>query len=188
MRGRRGFAKVEPFDHGAPIWRPNMAAVTSILAATLILFIVHQIPPSHHAVTIDILNPSSGSTNDRWGRPTRNPANQPSHILGITSSGELLWDGKIVSDSELYRSLQSGLYRPLEPQIIFSPDADAPWDAALKALGTIKRTGITKFCFDPVNLEEHKDFATDWKHIAMQLSPILPPDTALPERMTAIDC
>ena len=162
MPRKRRYA-APPFDHGEPMFRPNYPFVSAAVATLMVALrmgTTFRIQP--HAIVIDL---------SAWPAPDQQTADRPAHHIRITEDGALLWDDVPINMSELVALLQQGLTEPVEPGIVFSPDANASYELSAQVLNIIKESGVTIFCFG--NLEEFRIFH---KHPQPLFLTMLPPE------------
>ena len=74
----------------------------------------------------------------------------------VSANGEILWNGNALDMGGLLYQLQTTLRYPVEPELQFQPDPQAPYDTTAKVLQTIKGSGVTKFGF--VGNEAYSEF------------------------------
>ncbi len=131
-------ARRPPYDHGKPIWRPNLAPLGAVWAiAAALLMSVYGKPP--HALLVDLPMP--------YPPGSLGPLTPNSNRLVIDREGALFWNGLAITDDELSQVLASKSMLNDEPALLFTPDGDAPYPRTLELLGIIERHGLLGPCF-----------------------------------------
>lgn len=140
-----------PFDHGEPIWRCRYDVIAGVLFAVVAFLIWVDWPVRTHALTVSIVPPG-------WPESFvyERPKSEFTSVVSLTEDGAISFNGVLVSSEELREQLHSGLNQPVEPEIIFAPDANASYEVSLQVIAVIRRTGVSKFCFG--ELENHRNF------------------------------
>lgn len=142
-------AKPARFDHGEPLSRasslPILIFLTCLVLAGLTL---DRIPV--HVLSIDLV---TGGSSQAWvNRP-----GQDVHSVVVTQEGAIEWNRERINVGELVQYLQLGMVQPIEPVVVFAPEANASYELSAHVLWVIKASGVTKFCFG--ELERYKDFS-----------------------------
>ena len=134
-------------DDGAPMIDMNMTPLIDVLLVLLIMFII-TIPVATHAVNIDLPQPAP-PTDDMNIEPEKNK-------IVLTQTGEILWNGGSIDQSELTRNLLITREIVPEPELQFEPEAQASYDLSARVLNIIKGSGVTRFGF--VGNEQYREF------------------------------
>lgn len=137
-------------DDGAPMMEMNMTPLIDVLLVLLIMFII-SIPVANHAVNIDLPGPPPPNS-------TPPPIDPIKNKIVLTPEDEILWNGDLLSRSELVFNLQTSLELPVEPELQFEPEANASYDLSAKILNDIKISGVTRFGF--VGNEKYRSFGS----------------------------
>jgi biopolymer transport protein ExbD len=134
-------------DDGEPMMEMNTTPLIDVMLVLLIMFII-TIPVATHAVDIDLPAPT----------PPTNvpPPKTDKNKVVIDPQGTILWNGNALDQGGLVYQLQQTLRYPVEPELQFQPDAQAPYDTTAKVLQVIKASGVTKFGF--VGNEAYSEF------------------------------
>jgi biopolymer transport protein ExbD len=132
-----------------PMSELNTTPLIDVLLVLLILFII-TIPPATHS--LDLALPS-----DTTCQPNCPPINPVSNKVVVTSGGNVLWNARPVSQSELAGLLTLSLALPKEPVLQFAPEAGARYALTAETIRTIKLSGVTAFGF--VGNERYAEFS-----------------------------
>lgn len=146
----------------------SIVAAVALLALGICWWPGNYVP--RHSLTFDI--PVNGVFGDPLAWETS--GDQHVNVLSPKADGTIEWNGREVSHEELHALLALGLFHPVEPQIVFAPDANASYDLAARALRSIKQSGATKFCF--AELERHQNFGKNVAEIRANVSFVPPSD------------
>ena len=137
-------------DDGSPMLDMNMTPLIDVLLVLLIMFII-TIPVATHSVDIDLPQPNPNPPPEDMIDPIKNK-------IVLTQTGEILWNGSGIDQSELVRNLQLTRDIVPEPELQFEPEAQASYDLSARVLNVIKTSGVTKFGF--VGNEQYRVFGT----------------------------
>ena len=135
-------------DDGAPMMEMNMTPLIDVLLVLLIMFII-TIPVATHAVNIDLPQPNPNPPPEDQIDPIKNK-------IVLTQTDEILWNGDVLSESELVRNLTLTREMAVEPELQFEPEALASYELSARVLNVIKASGVTKFGF--VGNEQYRTF------------------------------
>ncbi len=124
-------------DDGTPFMEMNTTPLIDVMLVLLIMFII-TIPMATQSVDVDL--PVAQDPPDKPIDPVKNK-------VTLTRQAEILWNGEVITDGELLALLKQSLTYPVEPELQFEPDAEAPYDLAAKVLNVIKGSNVTKFGF-----------------------------------------
>ena len=134
-------------DDGEPMMEMNTTPLIDVMLVLLIMFII-TIPVATHAVNIDLPAPTP---------PTNVPPPKvDKNKVVLTSSNQILFNGKPITGGELRYLLDQSLKYPVEPELQFQPEAQAGYEISAQVLNIIKASGITKFGF--VGNEMYSEF------------------------------
>jgi biopolymer transport protein ExbD len=125
-------------DDGEPMMEMNTTPLIDVMLVLLIMFII-TIPVATHAVSIDLPPPTPP--------PLVPPPKIDKNTVSITPGGQITWNANPLDSGGLLYQLQETLKYPVEPELRFQPDPQAPYDTASKVLQIIKASGVTKFGF-----------------------------------------
>jgi biopolymer transport protein ExbD len=134
-------------DDGSPMMEMNTTPLIDVMLVLLIMFII-TIPVATHAVNIDL--PSAQNP------PPDTPIKPDKNKVVLTADAKILWNGTEVQQGQLRSLLAQTLALPVEPELQFQPDEQAPYDLAAHVLNIIKASGVTKFGF--VDNEQYVNF------------------------------
>ena len=137
-------------DDGAPMIEMNMTPLIDVLLVLLIMFII-TIPVATHAVNIDLPQPNPNPPPEDQIDPIKNK-------IVLTQTDEILWNGDVLSESELVRNLTLTREMAVEPELQFEPEALASYELSARVLNVIKASGVTKFGF--VGNERYRTFGS----------------------------
>ena len=138
-------------DDGSPMMEINTTPLIDVMLVLLIMFII-TIPIATHSVDIDLPQPDP---NDKDLPKTDTVKNK----VSLTRDAKILWNDEEVTDGQLVALLKKTMAMPVEPELQFQPDSEAPYDLASKVLNVIKASKVTKFGF--VGNEQYAYFAKD---------------------------
>ena len=119
----------------APMVELNTTPLIDVMLVLIIMLII-TMPPSTHAVKLDL-------PNDRSTRQVNEVRNR----LVVTASGGILFNGRAVSASQLRALLEASAQLPREPELQLQPEANAPYAAVDEVLVAAKRARLTKLGF-----------------------------------------
>lgn len=125
-------------DDGAPMMDINTTPLIDVMLVLLIMFII-TIPIATHSVDIDLPQSNTPPPPDMV-KPVKNK-------LTLTRDAKIMWNDQEITDGQLVALLKESLTLPVEPELQFEPDADAPYDLAAKVMNVIKASKVTKFGF-----------------------------------------
>jgi biopolymer transport protein ExbD len=134
-------------DDGSPMMEMNTTPLIDVMLVLLIMFII-TIPVGTHAVNIDL--PSAQNP------PPQTLVKPDKNKVVLTADAKILWNATEVSQGQLRALLAQTLALPVEPELQFQPDPQAPYDLAAHVLNVIKGSGVTKFGF--VGNEQYVNF------------------------------
>jgi biopolymer transport protein ExbD len=126
-------------DDGTPMMEINTTPLIDVMLVLLIMFII-TIPVATHSIDIDLPSPPPPDQ-------PKPPVDPIKNKVSITRDAEILWNDQPITNAQLVANLQESLTLPVEPELQFQPDADAPYDVAAKVMNVIKITKVTKFGF-----------------------------------------
>jgi biopolymer transport protein ExbD len=125
-------------DDGSPMMEMNTTPLIDVMLVLLIMFII-TIPVATHAVNIDLPPPVP---------PTNIPPPKvDKNRVSIMADSTILWNGQAIQPSGLVFQLQETLKLVPEPELQYQPDAQAPYDTAVRVLNIIKGSGVSGFGF-----------------------------------------
>lgn len=125
-------------DDGSPMMDINTTPLIDVMLVLLIMFII-TIPIATHSVDIDLPQSNNPPPPDMV-KPVKNK-------LTLTRDAKIMWNDQEITDGQLVALLKESLTLPVEPELQFEPDADAPYDLAAKVMNVIKASKVTKFGF-----------------------------------------
>src|SRR5690606_2146630 len=135
-------------DDGTPMMEMNTTPLIDVMLVLLIMFII-TIPVATHSVDIDLPAPNPNPPPEDQIDPIKNK-------IVITQTGEILWNGDSIDQSELVRNLEISKSIDPEPELQYEPEQLASYDLSAKVLNIIKGSGVTKFGF--VGNEKYRTF------------------------------
>ena len=142
-------AKAARFDHGGPIRYISLAPVAGVMLV-LAAMVSLSYPAPTHAINFELpplFNSGDYTTIETDIRVDR---------ISIDREGQTFWNNTPVNHAQLRELLEATWKEPVAPNLIFEPDDDAAYGAALPVLGVIKQSGVWKFCFG--GLHRHRRF------------------------------
>ena len=119
---------------GEPLGEMNTTPLIDVMLVLLVM-LIFTLPLATHSVQVDL---------PQKGRAVPNPL---SNKVVVTEGGSILWNGGVVSESQLLALLQETRRFPIEPELQFEPEANAGYELAARVLAVIKASGVTKFGF-----------------------------------------
>ena len=155
--------KRQRYDHGQPLLRASSLPFLIFFSCLAMVGLsLDRVPV--HVLTIDLVTgPSQG-----WiGHPDIEV-----HSIVATQKGTIEWNGEKINMAALLRYLHAGRMQPVEPEIVFAPEANASYDLSAKVLAIIAASGVTKFCFG--ELERYKDFGKEASTYRLNLTLVDP--------------
>lgn len=126
-------------DDGTPMMEMNTTPLIDVMLVLLIMFII-TIPPSTHAVDIDlpIANPEESDP-----PPVKPDKNQ----LSIKVNNEVTWNGTPISTDQLAAYLKQTKDITPEPELQFQPDPNASYEMVDRVLVIIRNSEVGNFGF-----------------------------------------
>ena len=125
-------------DDGQPMMEMNTTPLIDVMLVLLIMFII-TIPPSTHAVDIDLPVPNDD--------PVDNPVDPIINKIVIEPSNQILWNGSPITLDQVTEYLRQTKSMENEPELQFQPDPNANYDTVDKVLAIVRKTEISKFGF-----------------------------------------
>lgn len=126
------------FDHGEPIFWPNLIPLAGVLAiAAALVLSAYGVRP--HAINVDMPAPPY------YDDP--GPLTPSVDRLVIRDNGDLLWNGTSVSDDELGSILDQLAQRRSSSGLLFTPDAGTAYARVFEVLAAIRARGLVDRCF-----------------------------------------
>jgi biopolymer transport protein ExbD len=138
-------------DDGSPMMEINTTPLIDVMLVLLIMFII-TIPVATHSIDIDL------PIDDGQPKPPP-PIDLVKNKVVLTRQAQILWNGEEVTDGQLLSLLRQSLALPVEPELQFEPEPEAPYDLAAKVMNVIKGSKVTKFGF--VGNEKYIYFGKD---------------------------
>jgi biopolymer transport protein ExbD len=132
-------------DDGSPMMEMNTTPLIDVMLVLLIMLIM-TLPPVTNSVNIDLPSPS----------PSNSIVKTDKNKIILTPIDQIMWNGQIITDSQLVSNLQETLKLPVEPELQFEPDPQASYNLSSQVLNIIKASGVTKFGF--VGNEQYRVF------------------------------
>jgi len=132
-------------DDGQPMMEMNTTPLIDVMLVLLIMLIM-TLPPVTNSVNIDLPSPS----------PSDSIVKTDKNKIILTPIDQIMWNGQIITDSQLVSNLQETLKLPVEPELQFEPDPQASYNLSSQVLNIIKASGVTKFGF--VGNEQYRVF------------------------------
>jgi biopolymer transport protein ExbD len=123
---------------GEPMMDINTTPLIDVMLVLLIMLII-TIPPQTHAVKLDL--------------PQNNPNDQPPPIdpiknkIVITQSGQILWNGGAVDQTQLRQYLDATQQIDPVPELHLQPEPDARYELVDEVLAVTKKANVTKMGF-----------------------------------------
>jgi len=119
----------------SPIGEVNTTPLIDVMLVLLVMFII-TIPVQTHSVPLDLPSDSP------WELPLLDR-----NKLTVTAQGELIWNGRSVSMSELRGLLGQVGSLSDQPELLFEPDAEARYELVDEILAAAKRANIAALGF-----------------------------------------
>jgi len=138
-------------DDGSPMMEINTTPLIDVMLVLLIMFII-TIPVATHSVDIDL------PIDDGQPKPPP-PIDLVKNKVVLTRDAKILWNGEEITDGVLLSLLRQSMTLPVEPELQFEPEPEAPYDLAAKVMNVIKGSKVTKFGF--VGNEKYIYFGKD---------------------------
>jgi biopolymer transport protein ExbD len=143
------------FDHGEPIAAIDTRPMLFVALFIAVVFLLAASQMRQHALLVELPAPfpSSGTIRDFTIVMK----------IKVTNEGDFVLNEVPVTAQQLTTFLEQAKGLNPLPEVVFEPEANAPYDAAFQALGLIWKAGlidagrIDAFCFG--GLEKHRDFA-----------------------------
>mgnify|MGYP000179399681 CR=1 FL=1 len=126
-------------DDGAPMMEMNTTPLIDVMLVLLIMFII-TIPPSTHAVDIDLPISDPNNVNPPDIDPVKNK-------LSVTVNGEITWNGTVVTRDNLINYLRKTKGMSPSPELQFQPEPNAGYEIVDRVLVVIRRSGVSNFGF-----------------------------------------
>ncbi len=120
----------------APLGEINMTPLIDVLLVLLVVFVI-TIPPATHSLAFDLPRET----------PIRAAPDPVRNRLVLGHDGDLLWNGRRISEPELVGLLAAVRAMRTEPQVEFEPEANARYEASTRVLDIVKASGVTRFGF-----------------------------------------
>lgn len=130
----------------SPLGDINTTPLIDVMLVLLVMLVI-TIPVATHSIDVEL--PGEGPIDRRVVSEVRNE-------ITVTQSGNLRWNGSPIERSELPALIGMTLEMPIEPQLQFRPDANAPYDISARTIGVINISGVTNFGF--VGNENYENF------------------------------
>jgi biopolymer transport protein ExbD len=137
-------------DDGTPMMEINTTPLIDVMLVLLIMFII-TIPMATHSVDVDLPADTPPPPKDAV-KPDKNK-------VSLTRDAKIMWNDEEITDGQLVALLRQSLTLPIEPELQFEPDAEAPYTLAARVLNVIKATKVTRFGF--VGNENYAYFTKD---------------------------
>ena len=172
-----------PYNHGEPIWRCRYDVIAGAL---FVLFVAITAMPltqiRAHALVIDLPTPAY----DQFLGTDGLPKDETSHLIAPQADGSIEWDGERVSEVELLERIQAALARPILPEILLTPDANASYESSLRVVAILRLAGADHFCFG--ELEIYRSFGKGEALPRLSLTLIGDPISPPPPLMRGARC
>ena len=150
MPRRRDTARLpRRYDHGLPIWRPNLAPLAAVwLVAAGLCMGVYVDPP--HALLVDLPTPVPDGF---VGVLT--PGED---VLSLEAEGVLRWNGQAIAESELAAILAARHHSARRAALMFRPAHDVPYGEALELLALLHAGDAIDGCFRFSEIHRYADY------------------------------
>jgi len=122
----------------------NVTPFIDVLLVLLIMLIL-TIPMAANITPVDL--PHDGTP--------KHPVLE-TNVLTIDAADRTLWNGQVVTTSELRAQLAAASDLPVQPVLRFEPEAQASYDKSARTLALIREEGAQSFVFD--GNEKYRDF------------------------------
>lgn len=126
-------------DDGSPMMEMNTTPLIDVMLVLLIMFII-TIPPSTHAVDIDLPISDPNKVDPPDIDPVKNK-------LVVTVNNEITWNGTPISADQLANYLRQTKGMTPTPELQFQPEANAGYEIVDRVLVVIRRSGVSNFGF-----------------------------------------
>lgn len=126
-------------DDGSPMMEMNTTPLIDVMLVLLIMFII-TIPPSTHAVDIDLPISDPNNVDPPDIDPVKNK-------LVVTVNNEITWNGTPISADQLANFLSRTKGMTPSPELQFQPEANAGYEIVDRVLVVIRRSGVSNFGF-----------------------------------------
>ena len=127
-----------------PLSEMNTTPLIDVMLVLLVMVIL-SIPIATHTLEMNLPRPGPTDLN-----PMKN-------LLVVTTSGQIVWNGRSVSDAELGGLLARVRTMQPEPEVQFQPDGNASYDRTARVLQIVKSSQVTRFGF--VGNERYRVFS-----------------------------
>lgn len=127
-----------------PLSTMNVTPFIDVLLVLLIMLIL-AIPMAANITPVDL---------PRDGVP-KHPVLE-TNVLTIDAADRTLWNGHVVTASELRAELAAAGDLPVQPVLRFEPEAQASYDKSARTLALIREVGADSFIFS--GNEKYRDF------------------------------
>ena len=118
-----------------PMSEMNTTPLIDVMLVLLIMFII-TVPVQSHQVEMALPKPGPGIE-----------IKLLKNELGLSSSGQLSWNGQAVSDAQLAGALGEIATMAEQPEVHFRPDAAARYERVDEVLSIAARSGAKRFGF-----------------------------------------
>lgn len=118
-----------------PMREMNTTPLIDVMLVLLVMFLI-ALPALTHKVPLNIPPPGPAD-----GAPP------PTHSLGISPTGSLSWDGRMLPASALRDRLDAMVADPAYPRLEIAAHAEAPYGRVDEILAEINRAGVTQVGF-----------------------------------------
>lgn len=130
------FASMGDHDSDESLAEINMIPLIDVMLVLLVIFIVTA-PLLTHAVKVDL--PKASSTPN---------LTKPDNIqVAIKSSGEIFWNGQVITQEELELHLQEAAKLDPQPELHLRADQATPYGEVAEVMSASARYGLTKLGF-----------------------------------------
>jgi biopolymer transport protein ExbD len=126
-------------DDGQPMMEMNTTPLIDVMLVLLIMLMI-TIPPTTHAVDIDLPVATNEPTPPDIVDPVVNK-------IVILETNELQWNGQVVTLDQVTNYLAQTRSMNPEPVLQFQPAPNAAYDLVDQTLAVVKRSKISKFGF-----------------------------------------
>ncbi len=131
-------------DSSAPMVEMNTTPLIDVMLVLLIMFII-TLPPPTHSVKIDL------PVDCRPNCPPPPPVDPVKNVIYISPQSQIMWNTTPIDQATLVENLKQVLAlqnSPAgEPETVFGPDPEAPYDTVDKVMAFIKNSKVTRFGF-----------------------------------------
>lgn len=119
-----------------PMSEINMIPLIDVMLVLLVIFIVTA-PLLTHAVRVDLPKASSASAGD-----------EPARVqVAVLASGELAWEGEIVSRDELKARMREAGLRDQQPEVHLRADRLTPYERVAEVIADAAKAGLPRIAF-----------------------------------------